>query len=354
MITVRGVPAVSILRVLRGNAAASPRHVFICIADHFEPKWQNADIDTQRRRVRRWTEEYPRSVAGISDSVGRPPQHTFFYPEEEYESDHLQALARLCGDGFGAVEVHLHHDHDTSEKLRRRLDRFCERLDVHGLLRKDTDGRATYGFIHGNWALDNSHPKGHHCGVNDELTVLRATGCYADFTMPSAPACCQTTIVNSIYYAVDDPHRAKSHDRGALAAVGVTPPADGLLMIQGPLVADWSRRKYGFLPALENGNLQANQPPSLERWKLWLRAGVHVTGRPDWLFVKLHTHGVQDKNADMLLGVPMRSFHESLARWASENSSCQYYYVTAREMAMLVHQAESGATAPRIAIDSAW
>ncbi len=350
MITVRGIPALSVRRVLRGNSAESPRHVFICIADHYEPKWQGADVETQRARVARWMTEYPRSVAGIEDSTGRPPQHTFFYPEEEYESEHLDRLATLCRQGFGAVEVHLHHDGDTSAELCGKLVRFRERLDSHGLLQKDENGHSTYGFIHGNWALDNSHPEGRHCGVNDELTILRATGCYADFTMPSAPASCQTRMVNSIYYAVDDPLHPKSHDRGIPAAVGITPPADGLLMVQGPLIADWSRRRFHLVPGLENGDLQANHPPTIERWKLWLRAGVHVIGRPEWLFVKLHTHGAQEKNADMLLGMPMRRFHEAIAKWTTEHPGCKYYYVTAREMAMLVHQAESGVPQPQLTI----
>jgi hypothetical protein len=84
----------------------------------------------------------------------------------------------------------------------------------------------------------------------------------------------------------------------------------------------------------------------LARLQLWRRANVHVAGRPDWLFVKLHTHGAQERNADMLLGEPMRAFHEELRRHAAENEWFEYYYVTAREMAALVHQAEQGATEP--------
>jgi hypothetical protein len=348
MITVRGIPATSVPNVLMRSRVELPRHVFICIADHYEPKWKSADVATQRARVRKWIEEYPRSVEGIKDSAGRPPQHTFFYPEEEYEHEHLERLSELCGQGFGAVEIHLHHDGDTSEDLRRRLVHFREQLAAHGALERDREGRATYGFIHGNWALDNSHPQGRHCGVNDELTILRETGCYADFTMPSAPACCQTRMVNSIYYASDDPLRPKSHDRGVPAAVGISPPDDGLLMIQGPLVADWSRRRFGIFPGLENGDLQANHPPTLERWRLWLRACVHVKGRSDWLFIKLHTHGAQESNAAMLLGPPMRKFHQELQQWAAEHPSSRYYYVKAREMAELVHQAEAGEAQPKI------
>ncbi len=84
-----------------------------------------------------------------------------------------------------------------------------------GLLSRYRDtGELAYGFVHGNWALDNSHPEGRACGVNDELTILRETGCFADFTMPSAPSPTQTRKINSIYYAVDDPGKPKSHDWG--------------------------------------------------------------------------------------------------------------------------------------------
>jgi hypothetical protein len=214
------------------------------------------------------------------------------------------------------------------------------------LLQKDATGRISYGFIHGNWALDNSRPDGRWCGVNNEISVLLETGCYADFTMPSAPACCQTSTINSIYYAVDDPERPKSHDLGTPAKVGLSAPEQALLLVQGPLALDWGCRKWGLLPRLENGDLTYRRPPTLERLMMWLRAGVQVCGRPDWLFVKLHTHGAQEKNAEMLLGEPMRAFHQSLGCLAKDQNWFKYYYVTAREMADLVHQAEAGARVP--------
>lgn len=182
---------------------ASPRHVFVCVADHYEPDWGGASSDVRIARVDRWLREYPQSVAGIHDSLGRPPQHTFFFPLERYEPGLLDRLADLCHRGFGDVEVHLHHDNDTSEQLRNKLHWFKNTLHSrHGLLERDADGQLTYGFIHGNWALDNSHPEGKWCGVNDELSILRETGCYADFTMPSAPDRTQTRTINSIYSVI--------------------------------------------------------------------------------------------------------------------------------------------------------
>jgi hypothetical protein len=164
--------------------------------------------------------------------------------------------------------------------------------------------------------------------------------------MPSAPAPCQTTSINRIYYAFGDATRPKSHDHGPAARVGAAPPDDALLMIPGPLALDWQDRKHGVLPRLENADLHAHRPPAGRRVRLWEQANVTVAGRPDWKFVKLHTHGAKESNADQLLGPAMRGLHESLAERAARDSDFRYYYVRAREMAQLVHAAESGVVDP--------
>jgi hypothetical protein len=317
-------------------------HLLLCIADHFEPKWGNAPPDLARARVQRWVEEYPQRFGNLRDSDGRPPRHTFFYPLEDYEPTYLDALAGLCRRGFGEVEVQLHHDGDTALGLREKLLAYKQVLAGHGLLSQHREtGELAYGFIHGNWALDNSRPDGRWCGVNNELDVLRETGCYADFTLPSAPSPTQTRKINSIYYAQDIPRRPKSHDWGV--DVGAVPaPSGALMLIQGPLLLDWSRRKWRFVPRIENGCIQASQPASLERLPLWLKARVQVPTRPDWFFVKLHTHGAPEANQQVLLGEPMVRFHRALAERASEDTNFHVHYVSAREMFNLVRAAEAG------------
>jgi hypothetical protein len=322
-----------------------PVHLLLCIADHYEPRTNGASVERGRARVDRWVRDYPRLFGAFRDSDGRPPRHTFFYPMEQYEEEHLDALAGLCRAGYGEVEIHLHHDGDTAENLADNLLEYKRILSKqHGLLAHDTHtGEVVYGFVHGDWALDNSGPGGAGCGVNNELDILRETGCYADFTLPSAPEPAQTRKINSLYYAVDDPLRPKSHDTGADVGVGPR-PANSLLLIQGPLLFDWGRRKAGLLPRIENGCLQGNQPPTPERLQLWLQARVQVPTRPDWFFVKLHTHGAPEHNQRMLLGEPMVHFHQALAEYARRNPAFQFHYVTAREMCNLVLAAEAGWT----------
>lgn len=325
-----------------------PRHIFIAVCDHYEPEWGNPQKAEAIARVDRWCEEYPARFSRFSDSRGQVPQHTFFFPQDQYQPEYLDRLARLCKQGFGDVEIHLHHDNDTAEGLRQKMNDFRTTLyDRHGLLRKDPEtGEILYSFIHGNWALCNSRPDGRWCGVENEIDVLLETGCYADLTMPSAPSDTQTRIINSIYYAKNQPGKCKSHDAGTLAHVGQTPERDSLLMIQGPLGLDWNQRKWGFMPGIENSDLHGGRPATISRFRHWLAADVHVAGRPDWTFIKLHTHGAKPGNLETLLGPETEAFHAELRREAARHPEWKYYYVTAWEMAALIHQAERGNTTP--------
>jgi hypothetical protein len=317
-----------------------------CFTDHYEPMWANpGSIDVERSRVDRWLNDYPRLFGHIRDADGCLPKHSYFYPEEEYRKEHLDKIQQLCTMGYGEIEIHLHHDNDTSDNLRATLERFAGTLhNEHGSLPLDpVSGKPAYGFIHGNWTLDNSHPDGCYCGVNDELIVLRETGCYADFTLPSAPNSAQTTTVNTIYYATDDPVRPKSHDKGVEVEVGRQPSGD-LMIIQGPLALNWGSRKFGFMPGIENGDVRASIPPSPARVDLWVDQHIHVKGKPEWVFVKIYTHGTQERDMDVLLGPPTVQMYEYLA--SKYNDGIQYvmHFVSAREMYNIIKAAEAGET----------
>lgn len=320
-----------------------PVHVMFCFVDHFEPMWHGADVDTQRARVDRWCKDYRALASQHRDADGRPPQHSFFYPEEEYAPEYLDKLAELCADGYGEIEVHLHHDNDTEENFRESITRFCRVLhERHGAIPRDpVSGELRFGFIHGNWCLDNSRPDGRWCGINNELILLRELGCYADFTMPSAPSDTQTKTINSIYYASDDPRAPKSHDDGTPVRVGGHASGD-LMLIQGPLGLNWRKRKFGVIPSIENADVRGGQPPSPGRVDDWVRTGVHVEGRPEWVFVKIHTHGTQEGDMDTLLGAPTDAMHTYLEKAYNDGKRYVLHYVSAREAYNIAKAAEAG------------
>jgi hypothetical protein len=318
------------------------RHLLIAICDHFEP-FHLTGKSTALSRVETWHAEFARFTAEFRDSSGTPPRHTFFYPIEQWDNDVCSALAVMCHNTGAEAEIHLHHKDDTAEHLRGVLDEGKERLGQLGLLSRDAEGQLRYGFIHGNWALDHSHPAGKACGVANELSVLRETGCYADFTLPSAPSPCQVRTINSLYYARED-GKPRSHERGERVRTGQARPPrkDELLMVQGPLGLNWRWRKGGVLPRIENSDLTGANPPTPVRLRLWEQCHIHVEGRPEWLFIKLHTHGAVECNSTMLLGEPMRRFHRFLATRQREDPGFSYHYVTAREMVNILHAAEAG------------
>jgi hypothetical protein len=331
------------LRRNRDTYALGTKHVMLAVCDHFEPL-QRGDKTGALERIATWRREFPKAVSGVVDSGGQTPRHTFFYPVEKYDPDIVGQIAALCAETACELEVHLHHHDDTADNLRQTLRQATEQLASHGALARDETGALRYGFIHGNWALDHSDPHGRFCGVPDELAILQETGCYADFTLPSAPERTQTHVINSLYYAREDGH-PKSHDRGR----HVVAERDGrisheheLLIVQGPLGLNWNRRKFGFLPRLENSDLTAANPPTLDRLRVWLECRIIVMGRPNWIFVKLHTHGAKPENTRMFLGEPMRAFHRALAELAADDQTIRYHYVTAREMVNIIHAAEAG------------
>ena len=325
------------------RVTGQPVHVMFCFVDHFEPMWHGADLDTQRARVDRWCRDYRTLASAHRDADGRPPQHSFFYPEEEYAEEHLDKIAALCADGYGELEIHLHHDNDTETNFRESIRRFCNTLhERHGALSRDpATGELSFGFIHGNWCLDNSRGDGRWCGLNNELILLRELGCYADFTLPSAPSDTQTRTVNSIYYATDDPKHPKSHNDGVAVHVGGSATGD-LMIVQGPLGLNWRERKAGVVPRIENADVRRGCPPTPQRVDDWVRTGVHVEGKPEWVFVKVHTHGTQEYDMDTLLGPPTDAMHAHLERVYNDGERHVLHYVSAREVYNIIKAAEAG------------
>jgi hypothetical protein len=309
--------------------------VWLTLTDHFEPFWHNRDEKLAAERVELWRRGWPEIARRHEQRHGRRPQYCFFYPEEEYRPELLDALAELTHGGWGDVEVHLHHDNDTEGAFMERTGRFLETLERrHALLRRER-GRLAFGFIHGNWCLDNSGSDGRWCGLNNEITLLRELGCYADFTMPSGDSPTQARRLNRIYWAVDDPERPKSYDDGVLVEVGRLGAGD-LLMIPGPFGLRWGQGRV--VPRLEAGELASQDLATPYRVKRWLELAPRVGGD---LFLKLHTHGTQERNSAALLGGGLERLFELLEAECGRRG-VELHYATAWQMRQAVERAAGG------------
>ena len=88
--------------------------------------------------------------------------------------------------------------------------------------------------------------------------------------------------------------------------------------------------------------MRTSSPPTPERVDAWVDTGIHVEGCPEWVFVKVHTHGVEERDVDTLLGAPMRRAFEYLGERYNDGKDWRLHYVSAREMYNIVKAAEAG------------
>lgn len=314
--------------------AAGLVHVFFLYADHFEPGENFALTE-------RWQKEYPVLAQRHPDADGRPAQHTWFYPAEQPIDSNMQALQALVRAGYGETELHLHHFHDTEESARKRFKQSVAYFQKFGFL-KGLDGRSHFAFIHGNWSLDNSLGEA-FCGNSRELRMLKELGCFADYTFPSAWQLSQPSWVNNIY-AVSDDDRPKSYDRGVPVHVGWQPEGD-LVLVQGPLVLVPTVNPVKLFFGLEDGDIHPAVPLTPRRVDAWVRANIHVAGRPDWIFIKVSSHSASSvANLEETLGPHFDHALTYMEKRYNDGVHYALHYVTAREAYNLIRAAADGKT----------
>lgn len=316
-----------LLRRREAAAHHGTRHLLFALCDHWEPLFGGVGDAQGDARVRAWTEGYPRMAGRFRDADGCTPKHSFFFPGEHYRPRWLADLAGLSRAGFGEVELHLHHDGDTRESLAADVTRYVSEIASHGHFARAADGRARFAFIHGNWCLANARADGRWCGVDDEIPLLHELGCYADYTFPAPENESQPRVVNQIFWPTGDLARKRAYEDGERAHVG-DKRSDRMLFITGPsgFFIDGKRAR------IEGSALTSHDPASHKRVALWGDLGICVEGRPDWVFVKMHTHGAPEPEAASLLGDGGEQLHRLLAERYNDGTRWKLHYVTAREM----------------------
>lgn len=309
-----------------------PTHLLVLLADHFEP---NRQLTTAAA----WMERYRQMAARHADATGRRPQHTWFYPAEQYEPAILEVLQQATADGLGEVEFHFHHDFDTADALRPRLEAALAQFASFGFNRT-ADGATHFAFVHGNFGLDNSNGP-LYCGVSTELSMLRELGAFADFTFPSIYQDSQPPTVNAIFAAKDD-SRPRSYDRPLPLSALREGRAD-LMMFEGPLVFAPSLNARRLFLELDDGDIHPGMPASPSRIPRWLRAGVHVPGRPEWLFIKLFAHGAgSPEDMEAVTGAGFDGLLDAFERDYNDGREYVLHYITAREAYNIAMAAADG------------
>lgn len=336
--------------------AQQPKHILFAFVDHFEPNLPVPDPE-----VAMWANDYVAMAGQHVDADGRHPVHTFFQmfsssidPDKVHGS--LKMLNQLTYSGYGEVEFHLHHG-ITYERERTEAEAVQEFIWLTqqakslfnsrgALITAEPSPQFTFGFIHGMWALDNSRynywddptdPHFEYCGVYNELFLLNRLGAYADFTFP-AWATMEPFIPNVIFYARDDFYAGSYLDPHNIRFVEINQPAFGdLMIIQGPK----TDTRIGILEG------QYNAPATLERMDMWVSNNVHVFGRGDWIFVKVHTHGCagdlrQADVWDAFFGESIDRFYRDIQAQYNDGHAWKLHYVSAREMYNIIKAAEAG------------
>jgi hypothetical protein len=341
-----------------------PKHVIFAFVDHFEPECGTAG-DTQ---LSLWTHDYSTMAQCHTDSYGHPPVHTYFYKVPRIECE----LSRADGDlvllnqityaGCGEIEVHLHHGvaDERTRTAQQATQEFLNYLDNrvkvyyprHGaIVTCQATPRIAFGYIAGNWALDNArydtwtNPNDPHyawSGVNQELSLLKSRGCFADYTHPSwGPM--DPYLKDSIFYARDDEAPASYQNPNNVAQVYVTGhPFGDLMIIEGPgLSQGGTTCNIGYVEGTYD------DPPTLMRMDQWVSRNVHVVGRSEWVFVKVYTHGVTGiatdlTSRDYFFGPTAHAFYDAILAAYGDGTHWLLHYASAREMYNMIKAAEAG------------
>ena len=66
-----------------------------------------------------------------------------------------------------------------------------------------------------------------------------------------------------------------------------------------------------------------------------------MLGRPDWIFVKLHAHGMDPRDESAMFGEPMQQFLRDLTS-AAAGGDFSLHFATAREMVNIILAACDG------------
>ena len=301
------------------------KHILIIWADHFEPIKNNKN--SKQQQISFWRRQYSEVMKKHYDADGKHPQRTWFYSTEQSLAL-LSPLSKLSFYGLGEIEVQLPSSQTISpDVLHERLELVKREFVKSGVtVTAEQSPKQQFGYIRS--AEETSMPTGEY-----EIAALLQSGCFADFNRIGSLNR-QYLDVNRICYA-DTPKSQKG-----TARVGQRNRED-FLLVQGPLVL--SRKGVNSLKLeLEDGELSWKKPPTEKRVDSWVWANIHLEGRPDWFFVKLHTNGAEPENQTADFMKKLDDMFSYLENTYNDGEQFKLHYVTAREAYNIIKAAEDG------------
>ena len=302
----------------------SMKHIIFIMVDHYEPGKGERGAEFNYD----WLKKFIKIANRHKDSYGNKFRYTWFYPYDHRNEIVLLQLSEMALNEYGEVELHWHRQSNIANKFPHMLKEAIRWFQAYGALISSTQPyRTHFAFIAGNWDLDNCRGV---TGINNDLEIMFRSGCYADFTFSTIGTTCQPKKINSIYYVTDDTEKPKSYEDGIDAKAG-EPINDRLLIFQGPIAITWKTA------GLEYGAVENYALPTKERINRWINSNIHVKGRPEWVFIKIYSHGCQSAKA--ILDDELTKMLGNLEAICKKRK-IKLHYMTAREAFNVVKSAE--------------
>ena len=309
------------------------KHLIFVMVDHYEHGGPR-DKERGARENAIWCDKFREISEQHRDDYGNKFRYTWFYPFDHQNGEIMERLSQMALGGFGEVELHWHLGSKSGvnrDNFQDRLSEAIEWFQQYGALITDENSETAFAYVAGVWDLDAGRGGQDTHGITNQIQTLVEQGCYADFTFSTIGTPAQPSTVNSLYYVTDDPDQPKSYDTGQPARVGQSVD-NQLLMFQGPSGLSWGGD-------LEYGAIEDDPRFEPDRVSKWIDANIHVHGRPEWIFVKVYSHGAQSQHVvlehdlDWMLG--------SLKEQCRERG-IKLHFMTAREAFNVIKSAEAG------------
>ena len=307
------------------TAGSTPIDIIFSSVNRFDPIDAGDDPELQTSIIKQWAELYPAIINGVLDSDGYPPKNTWFCPADESLSEILHPLLNLCDNGFGEMEVMIDIGGEPAVQDINKLARIIEKYRHNGIPelenRNQTLNFAIITAVKEPIAQIEEREK-----VRKVLTSSEDLGGYADFTSP-VHSMIKRRKLNRIY---DLSEQSRGPDKDEVAkSPGENSRDPGLFLnFPGPLFFNYEN--YSLLPYMDNAEISSEKPFERKRVENWIKANVHVAGKPEWLFLRTSTRGAKPDIANMLLGDDGRQMYMQLVDKFSY-PDYRLHFVTARE-----------------------